>query len=69
MLGRGAGCKLATSSLDAGYSYTLDLYGICTVFLTAVKRVIFEQLAELHLQMDHFTAVVQSLIHSNRAQD
>lgn len=31
------------------------------LFITAVERIILEQLGELHLKVDHFTAVVQSL--------
>lgn len=42
--------------------------GIVAVFLTAVERIILEQLGELHIKVDHLTAIVQSLC-QNRAQD
>ena len=36
-------------------------HGICIVFRIAVERIILEQLGELHLKIDHLTAIVQSL--------
>lgn len=38
------------------------------VFLTAVERIVLEQLGELHLKVDHLAANVQSLC-QNRTQN
>lgn len=42
--------------------------GIFAVFLTAVERIILEQIGELHIKLDHLTLIVQSL-RQNRAQE
>lgn len=38
------------------------------VFLTAVERIVLEQLGELHLKLDHLTTIVQSLSQNRASQ-
>lgn len=43
-------------------------FALHCLFLTAVERILLEQLGELHLKVDHLTTIIQSLT-ANRLQD